>query len=89
MDAEERELGRKLVTAKDLTSALSSYHTALARLGSGMISLSSALMTSEDPKVKAAAQEAWGKIDEFIGFMEKAAENLNHLLHEPGPDDGE
>ena len=89
MDADEKELGKKLVTAKDLVNILGNYHKAIARLGSGLISLSSALQLSDDPHIKSAAETAWGKLDDFINYMEGAAESLNALIQEEGPADGE
>nr|WP_314872128.1 hypothetical protein [uncultured Pseudomonas sp.] len=80
MASDEEKRGGKLVDAGTLMTAISPYHAAMARLGSGMISLASALRASDDPFVKQQADEAWQRIDEFINQMEKAAITLNEIL---------
>ncbi|CRM61670.1 hypothetical protein [Pseudomonas sp. 35 E 8] len=83
------KLGLKPVSAKDLIHVLNSYHKAISKLGSGMISISSALMESDDQNVKAAAEESWGRLKEFVGFMEQAAERLETLAREGVDNNGE
>lgn len=65
--------------AGGLVIILGQYHSAIARLGSGIISLSGALKHSEDVDVKQAADEAWVKLNEFIDCMEGVADGLNAL----------
>lgn len=48
----------KVITAGELVIILEEYHSAIARLGSGIISLSGALKHSRDAEVKEAADEA-------------------------------
>lgn len=85
----EDKLGCKPVLARDLIHVMNSYHRAISKLGSGMISISSALMESDNQDVKSAAEESWGKLKEFVGFMEQAAERLEKLSREGVDNDGE
>ncbi|QJI28932.1 hypothetical protein HKK55_09460 [Pseudomonas sp. ADAK18] len=87
MDLNEKE--NKPVTAKELLTVMASYHSAIARLGSGLISLSGVLMESNDPVVKEAAGVSWEKLNEFIGFMDQAAEKLGSLIGEETGHEGE
>lgn len=89
MANDEEKLGLKPVIAKDLINVISSYHSAISRLGSGLISISSALMASDNEEVKLAAEESWGKLNEFVGFMEEAAVRLDNLSKEGVDKNGE
>jgi len=51
--------------------------------------LSGALKHSRDAEVKEAADEAWGKLDEFIDCMDGVADVLNALVQEKGISNGE
>ncbi|MBF8720212.1 hypothetical protein [Pseudomonas guariconensis] len=86
MASDEKELGTKVITAKDLVAAISPYHTAMARLGSSLISVTAALRESEDPSVKKHADEAWTRLDQFITQMELAAATLDRLMKHEGGD---
>eukprot|EP00659_Diplonema_papillatum_P011840 gene11840-18259_t len=70
MEGDDNVGEAKAVTAGELVIILGQYHSAIARLGSGIISLSGALKHSEDVDVKQAADEAWVKLNEFIDCME-------------------
>lgn len=79
MEGDDNVGEAKAVTAGELVIILGQYHSAIARLGSGIISLSGALKHSEDVDVKQAADEAWVKLNEFIDCMEGVADGLNAL----------
>ena len=89
MENDEDKLGLKPVLAKDLIRVMNSYHKAISKLGSGMINISSALRMSDDQDVKAAAEESWNRLKEFVGFMEQAAERLEDLSVNGVDKDGE
>lgn len=79
MSSDENEKTARILTAEDLMAVVTPYHRAIARLGSSVISLASALRASEDPFVKKNADEAWQRLEEFIEQMEKGAAILDGL----------
>jgi len=89
MENGEDKYGLKPLIARDLINVMSSYHSAISRLGSGLISISSALMESDNQNVKVAAEESWDKLKEFVAFMEQAAERLDALSKEGADKNGE
>lgn len=89
MENDEDKLGLKPLIAKDLINVMSSYHSAISRLGSGLITISSALMASDNQEIKLAAEESWDKLKEFVAFMEQAAERLDNLSKEGLDKNGE
>jgi hypothetical protein len=89
MAFDSKEGESKAVTAADLIIILGQYHSAIARLGSGIISLSGALKHSEDIEVKEAADDAWVKLNEFIDYMDGVADGLNALVQEKEGPNGE
>jgi len=89
MEFDSDEGGSKVITAGELVVILGQYHSAIARLGSGIISLSGALKNSRDGEVKEAADEAWVKLNEFIDCMDGVADVLNALVQEKGVSNGE
>ncbi|MGC6370685.1 hypothetical protein [Pseudomonas sp. K2I15] len=79
----------KVITVGDLILILGHYHSAISRLGSGIISLSGALKHSENAEVKEAADDAWLKLNEFIDYMDSVADDLNALAKDEGIPNGE
>ncbi|AUO21421.1 hypothetical protein HX786_13870 [Pseudomonas sp. 21615526] len=89
MEGDDNVGEAKAVTAGELVIILGQYHSAMSRLGSGIISLSGALKHSENAEVKEAADEAWLKLNEFIDYMDSVADDLNALAKEKGIPNGE
>jgi hypothetical protein len=77
---ENEDIDNQVVTMADLATILRQYHGALARLGSGVISVASGLRMSENPGVVKEADDAYEKLDEFIAFMEGAANALQEIV---------
>ncbi|NWC91462.1 MULTISPECIES: hypothetical protein [unclassified Pseudomonas] len=89
MECDSKAGEAKVITAGELVVILGQYHSAIARLGSGIISLSGALKRSEDAEVKQAADEAWMKLNEFVDCMDGVADGLNALTQKKEAQNGE
>jgi hypothetical protein len=89
MDGDDKVGETKAVTAGELVIILGQYHSAIARLGSGIISLAGVLRRSENADVKQAADEAWAKLNEFIDCMEGVADGMNALTQTKAVGNGE
>ncbi|NWD22323.1 hypothetical protein HX864_03530 [Pseudomonas yamanorum] len=89
MECDSNAGEKKVITAGELVVILGQYHSAIARLGSGIISLSGALKHSEDAEVKQAADDAWIRLNEFIDCMEGVADGLNALTRKEEAANGE